>query len=226
MYYLINPAYIFKKRELVLISSLLLFSITIPSFVILGLDTCYFLLSIDYCQEVNKYMTTKAPISNKGLGFYHSCPSKPTQIKINTAKYEIGISFNNLIKEVNETIIQKYDYLRSGLGVWKRNNPHFENLIKINDWEEKDLYLANDLKLIINTNNILRNLDALSECQVARNIINYGEDHFCHNNLTYIFNNLIFLSIGIISLIILAVEMNKLMVLLNHLPKKTKVSNY
>jgi hypothetical protein len=187
---------------------------TIPSFIILGLDLSYFLISIDYCKDVNKYTTTNALIVDKGLGYYISSPSKSTQFKINTAKYELSTSFNKIFDNVNQLLITDMG-IPEGLGKYKRNNKHFNKLLHSTKFVEDQIYLARGIQMLIDTNNILRGLEALGNSQAARNVINFGEDHFCHKNIGFQFSNLLFLFFGVLSVIILSIGINKLIVLLN-----------
>ncbi len=213
---LIKSAFILKKDKLVVIASLLLFAMTIPSFVILGLDISKFLVSVDYCNEINNFVEKGSPLTSKGIGYVLPCADKETKVLINVAKYELSLSFDNIIEDANNTVINNYS-VPSGLGVWKRNNENFEKL----KYEYKgNETLVSSLDIIISTNNILRNLNALSECQVSTNIINYGEEKVCQDNLGYMFYNFSYLLVGIICLIILSVEINKLSVILNLRDKK------
>ncbi len=214
---LIKLAFILKKDKLVVISSLLLFAMTIPSFLILGLDVSRFLVSVDYCNEINNFVVKGSPITSKGIGYVLPCADKDTKVLINVAKYELSLSFDNIINDANFTMINNYT-VPSGLGIWKRNNEHFESLKK--DYSS-NLTMINSLDVIISTNNILKNLNALSECQVSTNIINYGEEKYCQDNLGYMFYNFSYLLIGILCLIILSVEINKLTVILNFKDKKS-----
>jgi hypothetical protein len=205
-------AFKFKKSWIILISSIILFILIIPACIIIGLNLSHFLLSIDVCKDVNKYITyNMKPIAPRGIGLYASCPSKPVQVMINTAKYELGNSFSEVIEEVNSTIIK--NYYGDNLGIYKRNNSHFEYLatkVYIND-----TYVSKGLFTLVYTNEILRGLDALSQCQMAISIINYTEERFCYLNITYQFNNLFYYFIGIIGLFLLVIGINKLIVLLN-----------
>jgi hypothetical protein len=207
-------AFGFKKPTVVLLLGLLLFAMTIPSFIILGLDVSYFLLSIDYCKDINKYMTSSALIVDRGLGYFISCPSKTAQFNINTARYELSTSFENLYKNINQLLIDEMG-VKEGLGPYKRFNNRYYKLLNDNKFPEDKVYIARGLQMLIETNDILRNLEAMGQCQAARNVINFGEDHFCHRNIGFQFSNLIFLFFGILSVIILSIGINKLTVLLN-----------
>lgn len=205
-------SYKFKKSYIVLIISLILFALIIPACVIMGLNTSYFLLSIDICKDINKYISSDvSAYAEKGLGVYVSCPSKTTQVRINTAKYELGYSFNKIINEVNTTI--KNTYEDEDIGIYKRNNSHFKYLADNN--YVNDTNVNKGLYSVYYTNNLLQSLSALSKCQAANNVINFSEEKFCYTNITMQFNNLIYYFIGIVGLLILSVGSNKLIVLLN-----------
>ena len=203
-----------KKSPIVLLTSIILFALIIPALVILGLNLAYFLLSIDICKDVNKYISSHSrPSMEKGIGVYLSCPSKNTQVMINTAKYELGNSFNTVIEQVNKTILSKQLDEVSGLGVFRRNNTHFKYLadkVFVNETNVK-----NGLYALYHTNDILQGLDALSLCQCADDSINYLEEQFCYGNISLQFSNLIYYFIGIFGLFLLSVGLNKLIVMLN-----------
>jgi hypothetical protein len=205
-------SYKFKKAYIVLAISLILFALMIPACVILGLNTSYFLLSIDICKDINKYISSDvSPYAEKGIGVYISCPSKTTQVKINTAKYELSNSFNKIINEVNNTIINKYE--DETIGIYRRNNTHFKHLAETKYINDTNLYKG--LYAVYYTNDVLQGLSALSECQAANNVINFSEEKFCYSNIAMQFNNLIYYFIGTVGLLILAIGSNKLIVLLN-----------
>ena len=70
-------AFRFKKANGILVISWLVYLFMIVNFIITGLNTSFFLLSIDLCEEVYKYSTSSLyPFSGKGIGTYVSCPSK------------------------------------------------------------------------------------------------------------------------------------------------------
>ena len=70
-------AYFFKWNRIILVVSVCLFMIIIPNFIVMALNTSFFFLSIDICDNVNKIVTNYTiPISGEGIGYYISCPSK------------------------------------------------------------------------------------------------------------------------------------------------------
>ena len=71
--------YILKKPMVILLFSILFFCMIIPHFVMMGINTSYFFLSIDLCENLNKIVTNQTiPIIGEGIGWYVSCPSKVT----------------------------------------------------------------------------------------------------------------------------------------------------
>jgi hypothetical protein len=69
--------YFWKKPIFILILSVLFLAMAIPHFVMMGINTSYFFLSIDICENLNKIVTNKTiPIIGEGVGYYVSCPSK------------------------------------------------------------------------------------------------------------------------------------------------------
>lgn len=182
----------------------------------MGLNTSYFLGTIDFCQDVYKYVTgASKPYATRGLGFYLPCPSKPTQVNINTAMYELSLSFNGVLNEVNSTMMNNYS---DNLGIYKRNNSHFKELADQKYFNKNDtlsLGVYKGLYALYYTNNILQSLSALTKCKTAMNSINFLDEKFCYGNITLMFNNLFYYFIGIFGLLILSIGANKLVVLLN-----------
>lgn len=69
--------YVLKKQKMILILSISIFLFIIPHLILMGLNTSFFLLSIDGCQNINDIVTNETiPILNEGIGFYTSCASK------------------------------------------------------------------------------------------------------------------------------------------------------
>ncbi len=181
----------------------------IPSFVIGGLYSSQLIRWIDICKEINKDITTQTnPLPGKGIGYHVSCPSKPVQLMINTARFELGKSYNNLYGDVKNYTVRNYNEAFNS----KRNNTVF----KI--YEQKysnDSYLKNALPSLVYLNQILSGLEDLITCQLAQDMINYTEEKFCYLNLTYQFYNILYFLLGILGLLILSIGVNKLIVLLN-----------
>ncbi len=217
---LFNLAYKLRKERLVLTTSILLFFMTIPTLIILGLNFSDFIISIDYCKEINSVVEINSPLTNKGIGYVLPCLSKSSKVLVNIAQYDLSLSFNELINITNDRIINIHK-IPDGLGKWQRTNDYFYNIIREHNWEVTDPNLAAYLKMIIYTNNILKVLVPVSECQVPINIINYGEEKVCEKNLGYMFYNLSFIVGGIICLIVLSIEINKLTVIIKLGGKKT-----
>jgi hypothetical protein len=169
-------------------------------------------MSVDICKDVNKYVTTKSlPFGERGLALYLSCPNKQELINVNTAKYQFTNSFNQLLKEVNDTLIS---FNGTNIGPYKRDNENFQFLTTLSFEPDKD-NIKKGLLAMINNNEILRGLQALSSCQFALNSMNFMEEKFCYNSIEYQFDNLVLIFFAIIGLMLLAVGMNKLTILLN-----------
>jgi hypothetical protein len=202
--------YFWKKPTFILLSSIVLFALIIPAFVIMGLNTSYFLMSIDFCQNIKEnVLSGGAPTAHRGIGFYISCPSKVTQRNINTGLYELGNSFNHLIENINTTLFTQY---KDNIGINKRNNTQFDN------YSMKYANETNLSKGIISLkykNDILAGMYALTQCQEATSVVNYLEDHYCYKSIDQLYYVLIFYFIGIVGLILLTIGINKLIVLLN-----------
>jgi hypothetical protein len=209
-------AFKINKAKLVLLFSLILFIFIIPSCFIMGVNTSYFLLSIDLCKDVNKYVTGQSkPYATQGLGVYLPCPSKPTQVNINTAMYELSLSFNGVLNEVNSTMISDRN---QNLGIYKRNNTHFKKLAEekySNLTDKTDANINKGLMTLYHTNDILQSLTALTKCQTALDSINYFDEKLCYRNISLMFKNLFFYFFGIVGLLMLSIGANKLVVLLN-----------
>lgn len=193
----------------ILIMSLFLLTLIIPTLIIVGLDTSLFIFSIDMCKTINTEIVTQTnPLPGKGIGFYVSCPSKPVQVMINTARFQLGNSFNSLFSDVSTYMANTY---LDNLGSIKRNNQIFIDFIA----QYPDAYLQQGLYSLVYLNQILLELEGLISCQLAQDIINYTEENFCYLNITYQFNNLVYFLVGILGLLILTIGVNKLIVLLN-----------
>lgn len=148
------------------------------------------------------------PFAQRGISYYVSCPSKPTLILINTAKYQIANGFDDIALELNNTLIN--DYNNTSLGPNKRNNSNFEILLAKDLDKPNSANVKKGLNALIITNNILQNLEMLGQCGFAMGVIGYTEEHFCYKNIDYEFVNLIYLNIGILGLIMVSVGINRL----------------
>lgn len=222
--------YKFKKSPLLLLTSIILFALIIPALIVLGINLTFFLLSIDVCKDVNIYISSHTkPFMNRGIGVYVSCPSKSTQVMVNTAKYELGTSFNQIIQSVNQSILANFPEETSGLGIYKRNNTHFKFLAdskysnQTNQTNQSEIYKG--LYAIYYTNDMLQGLEALSLCQCADDSINYIEEKFCYRNITLQFNNLLYYFLGTFGLFLLSIGFNKLVVLLNPAYQRMQTKN-
>lgn len=225
--------YKFKKSPLLLLTSIILFALIIPALIVLGINLTLFLLSIDVCKDVNIYISSHTkPFMNRGIGVYVSCPSKSTQVMVNTAKYELGTSFNQIIQSVNQSILANFPEETSGLGIYRRNNTHFKYLAdskysnqtnQANQASQTEIFQG--LYAIYHTNNILQGLEALSLCQCADDSINYIEEKFCYRNITLQFNNLLYYFLGTFGLFLLSIGFNKLVVLLNPAYQRMQTKN-
>lgn len=209
---LFKLGYKLKQGKLVLVISLILYAWVIPAAVVVGLSMSNFLMSIDLCQDVYKYVKTDAkPIADRGISYYISCPSKPTLTMINTAKYLLGNSFNEVAQETNATLTQ---FNNTNLGPYKRNNSNFEHILSLN-FNGTSENLKKGISSLVMTNELLLDLEILASCKFAKSSINYLEEKFCYRSMDYQFNNLIFSSCVIVGLLLLSVGINKLIVLLN-----------
>lgn len=69
--------YFLKRPLMIMILSICIFMLVVPQFIMMAMNSSYFFLSIDLCENLNSIVTNKAiPISGEGIGFYTSCPSK------------------------------------------------------------------------------------------------------------------------------------------------------
>ena len=188
--------------------SFLLLCFTVPVLYVIGLETTYAFLSIDFCQTIGNSITSGiTPTDTKGLGTYFSCPSKETARSINTAIYELSTSFNVIADELNQTLVAKGDTLGNG----KRNNTRFEEL-KANYTDNATI--ISGLNNLVLTNNILAGLLYMSSCATADNTINYIEEQFCYPLVDYMQYNILFNFIGVIGLLVLGIGLNKLIMIM------------
>jgi hypothetical protein len=198
----------------ILLMSLFIFILIIPTFILEGLKTTQFISSIDICKTINNDIVTQTfPLPGKDIGYYVSCPSKQVQILINTALFQLGNSFNSLFSDVDGYMLATYS---DSLGSIRRNNQIY---IDLSVKYPTDAYLQQGLSSLIYLNQILMGLDGLISCELAQDVINYMEENFCYLNITYQFDNMMFFIGGILGLIILTIGLNKLIVLLNPIYK-------
>lgn len=203
-------SYLKKNSTIILITSILILTLIIPTLIIEGLNASQFILSIDLCKDINKHIQAESlPTAGKGIGVYVSCPSKPVQVMINTARFEIGNSFNQLFYNVKQNMADKHSV---DLGNLKRNNKIFTDFAETYKDNE---YLFNSLNSLILYNQILTGLEGLITCQLADDMLNYTEEKFCYRNITYEFNSMMFYFVGIFGMVILTIGVNKLIVLLS-----------
>jgi hypothetical protein len=203
-------SYCKSKSVVILITSILLFTLIIPSLIIEGINSSQFILSIDMCKNINKHVLEDSyPAPGIGLGMYVSCPSKPVQVMINTARFELGNTFNYLYDNMKKHLTDKYS---DDIGNLKRNNKVFSDLA---EKYKDDAYLNSGLLSLTYINDILYGLEGLITCRLAEDVVNYTEETFCYRNITYQFNNLIFYINGILGLLILTIGINKMIVLLS-----------
>jgi len=202
--------YFRNKSNIILIMSILLSLFIIPSLIIEGINSCQFILSVDMCKNINKHILEESyPIPGIGLGKYVSCPSKPIQVMINTARFDLGNSFNYIYDSMKKHLTDKYS---EDIGNLKRNNKLF---IELAEKYKDDSYLNSGLMSLTYINDILLGLEGLITCNFAEDIVNYTEEKFCYKNITYQFKNLFYYLIGIFGLLILVIGVNKLIVLLS-----------
>lgn len=71
--------YWLRREYIPWLASTLLILLSVPLFIMAGLETTYTLLSIDFCATIgNSIISGITPSENTGLGTYLSCPSKQT----------------------------------------------------------------------------------------------------------------------------------------------------
>ena len=198
----------------ILLMSMFLFILIIPSLILEGLKTSNFINSIDFCKAINNDIITQTyPLPGKDIGYYLSCPSKPVQILVNTALFQLGNSFNSLFSDVDSYMMDTYVV---SLGSIKRNNQVYTDLsVKY----PTDTYLQEGLSSLIFLNQILLGLEGLNSCKMAQDVMNYTEENFCYLNITYQFDNIMFFLGGILGLVFLTIGLNKLIVLLTPIYK-------
>jgi hypothetical protein len=202
--------YFRNKSVVILIMSILLSLLIIPSLIIEGINSCHFILSVDMCKNINKHILEESyPIPGKGLGKYISCPSKPIQFMINTARFDLGNSFNYIYDSMKKHMTDKYS---ADIGNLKRDNKLFTELA---EKYKDDNYLNSGLISLTYLNDILLGLEGLITCNFAEDVVNYTEETFCYKNITYQFKNLFYYILGIFGLFILVIGVNKLIVLLS-----------
>ena len=219
-----------RREYIPWIASIILLLLSIPVFVMAGLETTYTFLSIDFCSSIgNSIISGITPSEDKGIGTYLSCPSKEAMRSISTAIYQYIISFDYLYNQV-EQIFNDDDYTMFNdfsLGTDKRNNTYFQELYnRIKDYQitnssddkrDKEKYrrkkvVLNDLKSFGILNVLLAGLLSMTSCYTAKNSINYIEEKYCYKNHAYMFRNVIFDTLAALGFVIISVGLNKLII--------------
>lgn len=183
----------------------------------MGFGIPYILISVDYCQDVYKYVTSDAkPFSQRGISYYLSCDSKEAILSANTANFQLATSFNDVYDDSNKKLLA---YNGTQLTEYKRDNfLLLDTTTKVFTDETKNI--KSGIMSLIYINNIMEDIQSVKSCKLAISIINYSEDHFCANSLQNQFYSIIFYFFGILGLALLAVGLNKLLISLN--PKYLK----
>jgi len=212
-----------RREYIPWIASILLLLLAAPVFIMAGLETTYTFLSIDFCSTIGSSIISGiTPTEDKGLGTYLSCPSKDTMKTISTAIYQYIVDFNYLFNET-DVLINSSDILferQYYLGLDKRNNTHFEilaeNIPKVMDGTEKNKTetIVKNLEILGYMNVLLAGLLSMTSCYTAKNSINYIEEKYCYVNHGYMFRNVIFDMLGAIGFIVIAVGLNKLIIVM------------
>lgn len=203
-------SYFLKKGLITWTISFAIFVLTIPAIVILGLNCTYLILSIDFCQNIGKSIIQKQiPSDSTALGVYISCPSSETMKYLRIAMYEYSNSFNNIHNDLNS----KLNLIGDSLPTGKRDNEGFTTL---KEKYNTDKVLTSGLNSLIYTNNILAPILSQLSCQTAYSSINYIEEHFCKGAMDNLFLAIMIQMAGIIGTIILAIGLNKMIVVLNY----------
>lgn len=203
-----------------IIASLLIYLLLIPIFVIQGYSFSYFIFSVDMCKEsLNSISNNLEPRYEKGIGYFIRCPAKNVRKDIYTSKYILSNSFDNLIKDVNKTLIT--NNFTQGLGYFKRNNTLFNVLAdKTFTYNDNNITVKTGLKSLVQVNKILYGLESLSQCEYGLSTINYLEEKFCYENLDNESFRMIYYLIGAIGIIFVTVGLNKLSVFVDETSKK------
>ena len=210
-----------RREYIPWIASIILLLLAAPVFIMAGLETTYTFLSIDFCSTIGSSIISGiTPIEDKGLGTYLSCPSKDTMKTISTAIYQYIVDFNYLFNET-DVLINSTDVLDNEeyyLGLDKRNNTHFELLAekipKAGAEKNTTETIVKNLEVLGYMNVLLAGLLSMTSCYTAKNSINYIEEKYCYVNHGYMFRNVIFDMLGAIGFIVIAVGLNKLMIVM------------
>ena len=210
-----------RREYIPWIASIILLLLAAPVFIMAGLETTYTFLSIDFCSNIGSSIISGiTPTEDKGLGTYLSCPSKDTMKTISTAIYQYIVDFDYLFNQTDVLIngTTELDNTEYYLGLDKRNNTHFELLSeKISKSEaEKNTteILVKNLEVLGYMNVLLAGLLSMTSCYTAKNSINYIEEKYCYVNHGYMFRNVIFDMLSAIGFIVIAVGLNKLMIVM------------
>lgn len=217
--------YFIKKEKFLLVTSIILYALIIPAFVVLGLFIGYFLMNIDYCAEVNKFTTTNNfPVAGKGLGYYTSCVSKENKVNLSTARYEISYSYDLTANDITRRCKDSNADLK--LPANKRDNALLQASLETamsytSDQNMEQVVVG--IKLLMLYNNVLAIIEPVFQCTAVKDIVTYVEDPMCYLTLTNIFEAMKYFFVAIWFLIPLAIGLNKLIVVLDPQFDKKKV---
>ena len=211
-----------RREYIPWIASFLLFCFVIPICYTEGLECVYLRLSSDFCQSIsNSIVSGITPTSAKGLGTYLSCPLKEARRYINTAIYEMSLSFDTLYNYTDTNWV--FNYTTFGIDVEKRDVRGLEQLKGNLTSDNETLSLAIDK--MIDTDEILGGLLSLSSCYYGESIINYAEETMCHPIFHHMWYHIIFTFFALLGVIIAGVGINKFIIVMRQMAKSALRGN-
>lgn len=212
--------YCLKKEKILIITSILIFSFSIPMTVLSIIDTGYTMMHIDYCSEIYKINTKEQTslLSGKGLAYYSSCVNKESLMTLSVQRYGIISSFNMAYNKINELLSEFSEKLPED----KQNTEEYNRLL--NKFSDK-VEISEGIKLLLLYNETLSIIDPIFNCKSFHQRSENAEKNYCYLNLTREFRVKLFMLLAILSLIPLSIAVNKLIVVIAPYIEKNKDSS-
>lgn len=226
--------YYLHKSKITWIAQFLLFVSIIFLLIIVGFEAAYMVVGIDFCQGVRQAMLSSFyPAKDQGIGKYISCPANDAKRALSIAMFQMKETFNILYDETKEFVGNRIVFNVTFTDTFTystRNNTHYKHLHYVipRNWsnyteegeevlpdEEGKKYAMNNVVNLIDYNHILGDLKSLVSCQSADNAINRLEEFYCVNNFDNVQNEIICYLVGIVGILILAVGLNKIILIID-----------
>ena len=192
-----------------IIISLLIYLLLIPSLVIQGYGYSFFNASIDMCHDVKNILDKDIePKLGSGIGYFITCPAKSIKKNIYSSKFIISKNYDIIYDELNQKVLSE---MPKGLAQKKRNNTYI-NSLKMHFLINKNTTISQGFETLAYYNDMLQGLESIGVCEYARNCINFIEEKFCYENIQAQQDGFIYYTLGILGVLLVAIGLNKISV--------------